>query len=583
MRQCMKRRSPAAPHFAPAEHRRFPLGGAKALLVLAPFAVGLAACSNIPSITDTFSDLTSYASTSISTDSANSRSLIEEFSGAVVADEPLAAITGRNILSAGGSAADAAIAAYFAMAVTLPGTAGLGGGGTCLIHDPASERRDALVFIPLNYMAQMSASRGRARQDLAMVPGNPRGMFALHARYGRMRWPALLQPAITLARGHDVSRAAANQLAGAPARFRSDPAFLRIFGSNGRLLTEGQPLVQNELAGFLSLLSAEDPVNLYDGDLANQFAAAAQRMGISMTVADLSGFAPEFLPPVVVELGSNDLLFVPPPGDGSVLAAEQYAFLHADRRYARADAATRAHLSAEAQLISLAGLQDWVRNLTPTTSPEELVAPAALQTMARRYNSSRHDPPTDILSRSSLDVDHGSSGLVVVDRTGAAVACSLSMNAPFGIGRFVPGTGILLGAPMADPGALATPTGVAIAINGVNQVLFFAAASGGGIGGVGALAQVIASVFDDGLSLEDAVAQGRVHAAYGRDDVLLYESRLGAAIADSLGGRGHQTVTVEKIGSVSAILCSDGLPRSPACEVVVDQRGDGIAAHTNRR
>ena len=60
---------------------------------------------------------------------------VEGFFGGIIVDEPRAALIGRDVLSAGGSAADAVVAAYFTMAVTMPGGASLGGGGVCLIHD----------------------------------------------------------------------------------------------------------------------------------------------------------------------------------------------------------------------------------------------------------------------------------------------------------------------------------------------------------------------------------------------------------------------------------------------------------------
>ena len=63
---------------------------------------------------------------------------VEGLLGGIVATEPRAAVVGRDVLGAGGTAADAVVAAYFSMAVAFPAGAGLGGGGACLIADFAT-------------------------------------------------------------------------------------------------------------------------------------------------------------------------------------------------------------------------------------------------------------------------------------------------------------------------------------------------------------------------------------------------------------------------------------------------------------
>ena len=125
---------------------------------------------------------------------------------AVAADESRAAEIGRDILLAGGNAADAAVAMYFAMAVTLPSAASLGASGACIVHNDKTKAAEAFVFPPI-------AAPGTVGGQPFIVPSGVRAITLMHVRHGSLRWEATVAPAERLARfGVPVSRALARDL-----------------------------------------------------------------------------------------------------------------------------------------------------------------------------------------------------------------------------------------------------------------------------------------------------------------------------------------------------------------------------------
>ncbi len=72
---------------------------------------------------------------------------VEGFAGVVTGDEPRAVLIGREVLGNGGTAVDAAVAMYFAMAVTLPSRVSLGGGGVCVLFQGREKRGHAIEFV----------------------------------------------------------------------------------------------------------------------------------------------------------------------------------------------------------------------------------------------------------------------------------------------------------------------------------------------------------------------------------------------------------------------------------------------------
>ncbi|WP_455372441.1 gamma-glutamyltransferase, partial [Limibacillus halophilus] len=161
-----------------------------------------------------------------------------QFSGAVLASEPQAATAARELILQGGSAADAVVAAAFAMTATLPSRVGVMGGGSCVVFDGGAQVGDSIGF-----PAKRAGSGG-------MVPGFVLGLETLHSRYARLRWPQLVAVGEKLARfGGKTSRAFARDAAQARDLLAGDPKMAEVFlGADGQPPREGEPAPQIELA-----------------------------------------------------------------------------------------------------------------------------------------------------------------------------------------------------------------------------------------------------------------------------------------------------------------------------------------------
>lgn len=391
---------------------------------------------------------------------------VKGFAGGIVADEPRAVLVGRDVLTAGGSAVDAAVAAGFSLAVTLPSSAGIGGGGICVVHDRAQGTTEVLDFLP--------------GQSSAAVPALPRGLFALHARYGRMRWEEILGPAEQLARfGEPVSRALAVDLGTHGAGLVHDSAARQVFArGTGEPVRAGDHLTQMDLAAFIGRLR-RNPADLYGGVLGREFVAASRHAGASLTLEHMRSWKPRWVTPETIVNG-HDTLYTPPMSGagGSIHDA-------------------------------------WIKRA---------VAPVA-------------------------GLSGGGTGFVVVDPSGSAVACALTMRKPFGTGRMVPGFGSFL--TPASGGD--TPLAVALAINDhVNEFRSGIAAAGAGAAG-------------------NAVAVLSSALGKGGDDVL---PKSVMALSSSASGP----------ALVSALHCDRGLPPWPgSCRVAADSRGAGYGLLIGRR
>jgi gamma-glutamyltranspeptidase/glutathione hydrolase len=355
---------------------------------------------------------------------AGAPGFVRGFLGGVATEDPAAALIARNVLASGGTATDAAVAAGFALAVTLPSRAGLGGGGACLSFDPAKGSTEAVLFLP-GSRAGVPAGADRP----AAVPLLARGLFGLYTRNPGRPFEELMAPAEQLARfGTEVSRGLAADLAAVSGPLFADPGARAIFARpDGRPKGAGETMMQPELAGTLGQLRVAGVGDLHQGTLARRLEEASRTAGGSLTLEELRAGLPNLVPPIELPVRNGDrLAFLPPPADGGLAAAATFAALQGGANLT--DAARR----------GLAAAAAW-----------------------RQGGNGGGGDPRAILAATSLPAAEpgpvgASTGLVVFDRNGGAVSCAFTVNNLFGTGRVVPGFGFLL-APAPNIGQVRPP------------------------------------------------------------------------------------------------------------------------------
>jgi gamma-glutamyltranspeptidase/glutathione hydrolase len=231
---------------------------------------------------------------------------------AVAADESRAAEIGRDILQSGGNAIDAAVAMYFAMAVTLPSAASLGASGACIVHDAKTRAGEAFVFGPV-------PAPGGIRGVPITVPSGVRAVTLMHVRHGQARWEATVAPAERLARlGVPVSRALARDLQAGAAALGADSEARRIFGrGTGTAVTEGDSFVQTDLAATLGVLRQRGGVDLSQGALARLVSEQISQLGGSMPLETIRSAIPQASAPADERYGGFRVYVAPAPMAGA--------------------------------------------------------------------------------------------------------------------------------------------------------------------------------------------------------------------------------------------------------------------------
>ena len=239
--------------------------------------------------------------------------------------QPLATQIALDILKAGGSAVDAAIAANAALGLMEPTGCGIGGDLFAIVWD--AEKRE---------LTGLNAS-GRAPQAMTLeyfrehgydeiprygplpvsVPGAVDGWFELHGRYGRLPMDKVLAPAIRYAReGFPVSEVIAYYFEANARRLGQYPGFAETFMPDGHTPRKGEMFRNPRLADTYAAIVEKGRDEFYKGDIAKAIDAYMAEQGGLLTYDDLAAHTSEWVPPVSTTYRGWEIFELPPNGQG---------------------------------------------------------------------------------------------------------------------------------------------------------------------------------------------------------------------------------------------------------------------------
>lgn len=392
----------------------------------------------------------------------------------VSAANPLAADAGYQILKAGGSAVDAAIAVQLVLTLVEPQSSGIGGGAFLLHHDGQKTQvfdgRETAPHLAHDELFMFNNGQLMSVEEAAVggravgVPGVMRMLEDAHRQHGKLAWAKLFQPAIHLAeRGFKISpRLHALLMADRPLRkdLQAAPYFYK---PNGQPLPVGHVLKNPGLAQVLKLLAKDGADAFYQGPLAqlvvNKVSQHPNNPGL-LTMHDMARYRSTVREPLCFSHAGSQgkavkVCGAPPPSSGllamgqvmGILAASSAAqaqptpwaerntvlpdaaWLHNYNEAARLAFADRAVYVADPDFVKAPGGQ-WGNMLAPGYLKQR----ASLIGEMRMTEATAGQPASAKTSFAPMpdQPEQGTSHISIVDGLGNSVSMTTSIETSFG-------------------------------------------------------------------------------------------------------------------------------------------------------
>ncbi len=472
--------------------------------------------------------------------------------GAVSSGHPLTAQAAADMLTAGGNAFDAAVAAGFTSVVSEPTLTSLGGGGFMLAHIE-EQKKDILfdffvntpglkntgkkqpVMTPVDIRFPECTQVFHTGMGSAAVPGMLKGLLHIHERLCSLPLHTILKPAIRcLEEGVKVTELQEHILNMLSPIFTSTDYARKIFMKNGRDIKKDDRLFNPQLKDFFSSIGTTG--SIYSGQTAHALQEEMKLKGGMLTEHDLTAYEVVEREPLRIKYRGNEILTNPPPSSGGIMIALGLHML--DKT-----GVTGLDHGSDKYFITLIELLKELHDFKPMKNGSSIKYPfadAATDSLIESYRQS--------IAAKTFISTRGTTHISVIDEAGNAASMTTSNGS--GSGCYIPKTGIMLNNMLGEDdlhpdGFFSSPPGLRVSSMMIPTIVLkdgkvaTVMGSGGSKRIKTAVLQVLLNMIDYNLSVKDAVEKSRVHF---EDGVVHAEPGISSRTTDNL--RTHYPLNV---------------------------------------
>ncbi|MGU5736772.1 gamma-glutamyltransferase family protein [Aeromonas caviae] len=515
----------------------------------------------------------------------------------VAAANPLAVDAGYQIIKAGGSAVDAAIAVQLVLTLVEPQSSGIGGGSLMLVWDGKQVAAvDGRETAPAAATDQLFMKEGKPMAFYEGVvggrsvgaPGTVRALALAHERYGKLPWATLFEPAITLAeQGFVISPRLATLLAKDPYLAGDPDARAYFYQADGTPKTAGTRLTNPALARVLRTLASDGPDAFYRGPLAEAMVAKVHAHPTNpgvLSAADLASYRAKLRDGLCFDYRQSEICGFPTPSSGTIALGQIFGMLESRDMAALkpvqgeqgqlAASSEAIHLYSEAARLAFADRNQYVADVVdvPVTGllDKGYLAQRGHLIGNRSMGVAQPGNPPRALARGRDATPElpSTSHISIVDKSGMAVAMTSSIEDGFGSRLMV--NGYLLNNQLTDFSFTSVDAaGLPVANrvepgkrprSSMSPLLVFDKASGelemslgspGGSAIINYVGKALLGTQDWGLDLQQAINLPNFGSRNGPTE--LEQGRTPDAVVQGLKTRGHEVLLNEQTSGLQGV------------------------------